>query len=144
MERARGKQHRRTAGRRWVSSLTLDAVVAVHDAEAAEQSHVDGHLRLGHGVHRARDERHGQRDLLGDHRAGLHVGRAKVDVARQDDVVLVCVCGGAGGERNVRRDGQAGRRGGALGDGARSQPLALEKRSSPPRPSLYSSVWPLA
>ena len=31
-------------------TLLLDGVVAVHDAQPAEERHVDGHLRLGHLV----------------------------------------------------------------------------------------------
>jgi hypothetical protein len=74
-----------------VVALLLDGVVAVDDAEAAVEGHVDGHLRLGDSIHWARDEGHVERDGFRCLAAQGHVGRIEGDVARKNDVVLVCV-----------------------------------------------------
>ena len=81
-----------------MSVRTLDGVVAVDDAEAAKEGHVDGHLRLGHGVHRARDQRRVECNPLGGERAQVDVLGVEVDVAWQDDVVLVGVAVAVGEE----------------------------------------------
>mmetsp|Transcript_8593 Transcript_8593/g.17034 ORF Transcript_8593/g.17034 Transcript_8593/m.17034 type:complete len:462 (-) Transcript_8593:153-1538(-) len=62
-------------------ALLLDGVVAVDDAEAAEERHVDRHLRLGHRVHRAGDEGQVELDLLRDLRLQADVLSREVDVA---------------------------------------------------------------
>eukprot|EP00968_Pinguiococcus_pyrenoidosus_P010172 scaffold803_cov310-Pinguiococcus_pyrenoidosus.AAC.85 len=55
------------------------------------ESHGDGHLRLGHRVHRRRHDRQLHLDLLGDVGLQRHVLHAEVDVAREEDEVVVRV-----------------------------------------------------
>ena len=48
-----------------------------------------GHARLGDGVHRARDERRGDRDAAGEPRRGVGLARDDVGVAGQQHDVVV-------------------------------------------------------
>ena len=57
--------------------LLVDRHVAVDDAEPAGLRHGDRQRRLGHGVHRRRDQRDAELDLAGD--AGSRVGLAGQD-----------------------------------------------------------------
>ena len=62
--------------------LVLDREVAVQHAEAALPGHRDRHARLGHGVHRARDERDPEVDLAGQPGRGVDVAGDHVGLAR--------------------------------------------------------------
>ncbi len=53
--------------------LPIDRHVLVEHADAAGARHRDRHLRLGHGVHRRRDERHVQRDAAREARRRVDV-----------------------------------------------------------------------
>ena len=77
--------------------LGLDREVLVDDPEASLLGHGDGQARLGHGVHRGRDERDVEADLAGQAGAQVHVARVHLGVGgHQQDVVE------RQGERNVR------------------------------------------
>ncbi len=69
--------------------LVLDREVAVQHAEAALARHRDRHPRLGHGVHRGGDQRHAQRDLTGQPRGRVDLGRDDVGLAREQQDVVV-------------------------------------------------------
>ena len=69
--------------------LLLDREVAMQDAEAALARDGDRHARLGDGVHRARDERRGDRDPAGHPRRRVGLARDDVGVpGQQQDVVV--------------------------------------------------------
>ena len=86
--------HRTDDGRvRYAAIQSADAMATtvtwLRDAEPAKEGHVDGHLRLGDGVHRARDKGRLQRQLGRRLRLQAHVRCGKVDVARQDALDLL-------------------------------------------------------
>ena len=55
--------------------LFLDGEVAVKHADPAELRERDRHVRLGHGVHRRRQDRDIERDLAGKKGAGVRLAR---------------------------------------------------------------------
>ena len=68
--------------------LVGDGQVAVQHPDAALPGHGDRHPRLGHGVHRRRQQRHADGQLTGEARAGVDLGRDQVALAgQQQDVV---------------------------------------------------------
>jgi hypothetical protein len=71
-----------------LSSLLLDRQVLVHDADAAHPRHRDGGLRLGHGVHRRRQQRGLERDSTRQQGRDVDVARQHLAVARlEQDIV---------------------------------------------------------
>lgn len=69
--------------------LGLGGAVVVDDAEAALESHVDGHLVLGDGVHGGRDEGRLEGDALRDGRVERDLGGGEANVSRQQQEVIV-------------------------------------------------------
>jgi len=72
-----------------VADLLLDGIVVMHDPDAAEQRHVDGHLGLGHRVHRRADEGQAEADVAGEARRQVHLVDAEGDVVGQEDEIVV-------------------------------------------------------
>ena len=70
-------------------SLLVDRQVAVQDTNATLPRHGDGHAGLGHGIHRARQQRHPQRDVAGDRGGGVGLARDHVRRRRQQQHVVV-------------------------------------------------------
>mmetsp|Transcript_13474 Transcript_13474/g.25973 ORF Transcript_13474/g.25973 Transcript_13474/m.25973 type:complete len:580 (-) Transcript_13474:42-1781(-) len=73
------------------SGLLLNGVVVVDDADTTLESHVDGHLALGHGVHGGGHEGQAKVDLLGELGVERHLANAEAHVARHEDHIIVSV-----------------------------------------------------
>ncbi|VXB83990.1 hypothetical protein PLANTIT3_60394 [Plantibacter sp. T3] len=70
--------------------LVGDRQVAVQDADAALASHRDRHAGLGHGVHRARQQRRVHGDPLRQAGRGLRLARDDVGVPGQQQHIVIC------------------------------------------------------
>jgi hypothetical protein len=102
------------------AGLPVDRHVLVQHADAAGAGHGDGHLALGHRVHRRRHERHVEGDAAREAAGGAHVLRVHLRVAGREEHVVE-------GERHgLAHAGGAVRRGRAAG-------LCAVRRSRPVR-----------
>src|SRR5438132_1657548 len=81
--------------------LTVDRHVLVHHADPALARDRHRHLRLGHRVHRGRDERQVERDAPGEARADVDVARMHTRVPRNEQDVVE-------GEGGARAEGSHG------------------------------------
>ena len=89
--RDRVRDHARLAALHAVDlrRLLLDRQIAMQDAEAALARDGDRHARFGDGVHRARDERRGDRDPAGHPRRRVGLARDDIGVSGQEQDVVV-------------------------------------------------------
>ncbi|WOL08855.1 hypothetical protein Cni_G17608 [Canna indica] len=85
------------------SDLTGGGVIAVDDGAPTEGDHGDGHGGLGHGVHGRGDAWDGEGETAGESRGEVDDVGWKVDVAGEDDDIVVRV-GDALGEKLRRRE----------------------------------------
>lgn len=69
--------------------LGLGGAVVVDDSKTALQSHMNGHLVLGNGVHGGRHEGGLESDTLGDGGIKRHLRGRKANVARQQQEVII-------------------------------------------------------
>ena len=74
--------------RRTCAGLLVGLEIAVDDAEAAGLRHGDRHPRFGHRIHRRGDDRHVERDGLGQLRADIDLGRQHVGRAGLEQHVV--------------------------------------------------------
>jgi len=89
--------------------LPVDRHVLVQHADAAGAGHRDGHLALGHRVHRRRHERHVEGDAAREAAGGAHVLRVHLRVAGREEHVVEGERHGlahAGGAVRARRGGR--------------------------------------
>lgn len=70
--------------------LVVDGAVVVDDADSSQQSHVDGHVVLGDGVHRGRGEGRLEGDVARQPGAEIDVAGGEANVAGQHEEVVVC------------------------------------------------------
>ena len=72
-----------------LGGLVVDGKIAVQHADAAVTGHGDGHVGLGDGVHRGGDRRDLHRDVAGEMRGGVHLGRNDVRLVRQQQHIVI-------------------------------------------------------
>src|SRR5690625_213616 len=72
-----------------MGGLLLDRQVAVEDPDPALAGHRDRHPRLGHGVHRGRQQRDLDVDLAGEARGGVRLRGDHIRFTRQKEDVVV-------------------------------------------------------
>jgi hypothetical protein len=71
--------------------LLLDRAVVVDHTNTTKQSHVNGHVGLGDGVHGRRGEGSLECDITGKLRGQVDLGGGEANVTRQKEEVVVCL-----------------------------------------------------
>lgn len=69
--------------------LSIGRAVVVDNTQTTLESHVDGHLVLGNGIHRRRDERGLERDPLGDRGVEADLRGREANVTGEQEEVVV-------------------------------------------------------
>ena len=71
--------------------LLLNRAVVVDHTNATKESHVDGHVGLGDGVHGRRGEGSLEGDVAGELRGQVDLGGREANVAWQEQEIVVCL-----------------------------------------------------
>ena len=75
-------------GHFWISDVRFLNIFCIV-CFTSSKGHSNGHFRFGHCVHRTGDQGCFQSDLLGQGAHKLHLPGQEIDVARQQDEVIV-------------------------------------------------------
>ncbi|KAH3665718.1 hypothetical protein OGAPHI_003906 [Ogataea philodendri] len=71
-------------------SLFIRGTVVMDDTDTSQKGHVDGHVGLGDGIHRRRNERGLQSDFLGQLGLQIHNACREVNLTWQNKEIVVC------------------------------------------------------